>query len=102
MDHEHEAVALPIPSAFRCSITRNVMTDPVWTADEHVFERAALEEWFGLGHRTNPLTNEQLPSLLLTPDLPLRAAIQEYLRLRPAVAQRNMNFQHPAAMAQNL
>ena len=106
MDHEHQKVlpiplaALPIPSAFRCSITRNVMEDPVWTVDEHVFERAALEQWFRLGHRTNPLTNEQLPSLKLTPDHPLRAAIQEYLRLRPEIARPRADLQQAAAMVQ--
>ena len=32
----------------------------VQTVDAHVFERAAIEHWFRLGHRTNPLTNEEL------------------------------------------
>ena len=62
MDETLEAAALPIPSAFRCPITHEVMEDPVRTVDAHVFERAAIAEWFRLGHRTNPLTNEQLPS----------------------------------------
>ena len=46
-----------------------------------MFERAALEQWFRLGNRTNRVTNERLPSLVLTPDRPLRGAIEEYVHV---------------------
>ena len=46
--------------------------------DAQVFERAEIESWFRLGHRTSPLTNVDLPSLALTPDFQLRAAIEEF------------------------
>ena len=65
-----------------------------------MFERAAIARWFRLGHQTNPLTNQQLPTLVLTPDRPLRAAIEEYMRLRPEVAREKVDLQHAAAMAQ--
>ena len=74
MDDELEA--LPLPDAFRCPITQEVMEDPVRTKDGvHVFERAALDEWFRRGHRTNPLTNQELLSLELTEDRLLRTVI---------------------------
>ena len=100
MDVEIETTALPIPSAFRCPIIHEVMENPVRTVDGHLFERAAIAEWFRLGHETNPLTNQLLPSLVLTPDVPLRAAITEYMRLRPEVVRREVDIQQAAAMAQ--
>ena len=75
MDCGLEAAKLPIPDAFRCPMTRDVMTDPVWTVDAHVFERASIAEWFRRGHRTNPLTNQELLSLELTEDRLLRTVI---------------------------
>ena len=89
-DSELEAAALPIPKSFLCPISHDVMKDPVRTVDGHVFERDAITEWFRLGHRTSPMTNMQLPSLVLTPDRPLRAAIEEYMRMRPEIARREV------------
>ena len=89
---ELEAAALPIPKSFLCPISLEVMEDPVLTVDAHVFERAAIAEWFRRGHRTNPLTNEQLHSQVLTPDRPLRAAIEEYMRMRPEIARREVGL----------
>ena len=68
-----------------CSITLEVMTDPVSTADGHVYERSAIEDWLKCAallshiymcamlihfcvvminvlrtHDTSPLTNEVL------------------------------------------
>ena len=90
LNSELEAAALPIPNSFLCPISQEVMEDPVRTVDAHVFERAAIAEWFRRGRRTNPLTNEQLNSLVLTPDRPLRAAIEEYMRMRPEIARREV------------
>ena len=92
LNSELEAAALPIPKSFLCPISLEVMEDPVLTVDAHVFERAAIAEWFRRGHRTNPLTNEQLHSQVLTPDRPLRAAIEEYMRMRPEIARREVRF----------
>ena len=92
LNSELEAAALPIPNSFLCPISQEVMEDPVRTVDAHVFERAAIAEWFRRGHRTNPLTNEQLHSLVLTPDRPLRAAIEEYMRMRPEIARREVGL----------
>ena len=99
LDNELEAAALPIPKSFKCPISHDVMKDPVRTVDGHVFEREAITEWFRLGHQTSPLTNLQLPSLVLTTDRPLRAAIEEYMRLRPEVVRREVDIQQAAGMA---
>ena len=92
LNSELETAALPIPNSFLCPISQEVMEDPVRTVDAHVFERAQIAEWFRRGHRTNPLTNEQLHSLVLTPDRPLRAAIEEYMRMRPEIARREVGL----------
>ena len=34
-----------VPCRSMCSITLEVMTDPVSTADGHVYERSAIEDW---------------------------------------------------------
>ena len=101
MNEQPEAVPLPIPSAFRCPITDEVMEDPVRTVTGNVFERAAIAEWFRLGHQTDPLTNQQMPSLVLIPDRPFREAIKVYMRLRPDVRTLvKVDQKHAAAMAQ--
>ena len=92
MDSELDAAALPIPKSFKCPISHDVMKDPVRTVDGHVFEREAITEWFRHGHQNSPMTNMQLPSLVLTPDRPLRAAIEEYMRMRPEIARREVGL----------
>jgi hypothetical protein len=100
MDTELEAAAIPIPTSFLCPITHHVMEDPVYTVDGHAYERAAIAEWFRLGNRTSPVTNLQLHSLVLTADPRLRRAIEEYMKMRPEHARREVDFKNAAAMAQ--
>lgn len=82
------AEVIPIPYSFMCSLTHEVFEDPVLTIDGHVYERAPIELWFRQGHRTSPLTGANLPSLQLTPDVALKGAIEEYLKLRPELQRR--------------
>jgi len=44
-----------------CSITHEVMTDPVFVDTGHTFERSAIEKW-QKEHGTNPLTGEKISS----------------------------------------
>lgn len=74
-----------IPASFLCPITQEPMQDPVATADGHVYERKAIEEWFqtcGTPARS-PLTNQPLRSGSLVPNPALRRAIEEYLGGEP-------------------
>ena len=62
------------------------MTDPVVTCDGHVYERAAIQDWFvsrRAGQLISPVTGAILPSRNLTAEVPLKRAIDEYLTLRP-------------------
>ena len=58
---EHPPSSPSSPSAFICSITQDVMTDPVVCSDGHSYERAAIECWLAT-HNTSPNTNLPLVS----------------------------------------
>ena len=65
------------------------MVDPVRTVDGNVYEREAISRWLQQ-RRTSPMTNMRLPSLVLTEDRALRAAIEESARgshLHPQLIQ---------------
>ena len=55
------SAASELPEEFFCSITQEVMKDPVFCSDGHTYERAAIEEWFR-SNDTSPLTNARLAS----------------------------------------
>ena len=71
-----------VPSAFVCSITCDVMDDPVVAEDGHSYERASLQRWFQ-SRATSPLTNEPLRSTTIRSNIALRHAIEEWRQLRP-------------------
>ena len=53
---------------FLCPITRETMTDPVFTSDGQTYEREAIETWLAR-HDTSPLTNLPLSSKELVPNI---------------------------------
>ena len=63
-----------VPDGFECTITQDVMEDPVVAADGHSYERAAIEQWL-TERRTSPLTGAALASRALLPNIALRKAI---------------------------
>jgi serine/threonine protein kinase len=67
-----------IPPSFYCSITTEVMTDPVICSDGHTYERAAIELWLQHSNRS-PLTNLELANRTLIPNLALKPTIAEYM-----------------------
>lgn len=69
----------PIPNSFRCALSGQVMREPVATCDGQVYELSAIEDWLWRGHRTSPVTGEELQALTLTPQLALQAAIQAFV-----------------------
>eukprot|EP00966_Prymnesium_polylepis_P328830 7384586-Prymnesium_polylepis.1 len=60
--------ALRVPDALCCPITMELFKDPVKTELNFTYERSAIEEWFALGNKSDPLTGALLPSLILTDD----------------------------------
>ena len=63
-------------SSFVCMLTLDVMSEPVFTADGHTYERKAIQAWFDRGNKTSPRTNEELENLKLVPNFALRQAIE--------------------------
>ena len=48
-----------VPEDLLCAITEEPFRDPVICADGHTCERCAIEDWFGRGNRTSPMTNKR-------------------------------------------
>lgn len=67
---------------YRCSITGQIMIDPVFTADGFTYEREAIENWLQT-HNTSPQTNEDLEHRNLTPNQHMRSNILGLLSKHP-------------------
>ena len=73
-----------ISEIFLCSISFEIMADPVTTADGQTYERSAIMRWFLQGNMTSPLTGALLPVPTgdaipaLIPNHLLRAAIEQW------------------------
>ena len=75
-DEERDGQA---PDAFRCSITLEVMADPVIAIDGHSYDRESITEWFRLRQPpTSPKTGEVLTSTKLITNHNIRQLIQEW------------------------
>lgn len=61
---------------FTCPITGKLMLDPVVNADGHLFERAAIVEWFRTS-RVSPLTGLEVEHTRVTPVHALREFLTE-------------------------
>ena len=68
------------PPAFVCSITQEVMQDPVMNECGMTFERDAIERWMRRS-KTCPLTNMKLSTSLTIPNIALRHAIEHWMSL---------------------
>ena len=68
-----------VPIDFKCSITMDVMSDPVICSDGHSYERKAIEKWL-VNHNTSPKTNAILKNRDLIPNHSLRSHIENYLQ----------------------
>ena len=69
------------PDAFLCSITHDVMCDPVVAADGFTYERAQIQEWLAK-KLTSPKTGEALESAAVFPNHNLRSQIREWQEKR--------------------
>ena len=67
-----------VPNEFKCSITMEIMQDPVIAADGHTYERAAITQWL-VHHNTSPKTNAVLPNRTLIPIHGLKSRIRDWL-----------------------
>jgi len=65
----------PLPEEFFCPIGLEIMIDPVTDSLGYTYERALIEQWFGDGNSTSPVTNLELPNRRLVPNHSLRSMI---------------------------
>lgn len=66
-----------LESSFRCPISMEIMTEPVFAADGHTYEKIEMERWLQT-HETSPLTNEKLPHKTLIANHNLRGQIRSF------------------------
>ena len=67
-----------MPAEIECSITQDVIVDPVFAADGHTYERRAIEAWLAKDD-ASPLTGEVLQHKMLTPSRIARSFVERYL-----------------------
>ena len=70
-----------VPNEYLCSITQDIMQDPVKTTDNHTYDRVSIERWFKT-RNTSPLTGLPLDDISLTSHTVLHYEIKEYIRLK--------------------
>ena len=63
-----------VPNDFLCSITNEIMEDPVATCDGYSYERSSITRWF-TQRRSNPITNQLLANTNLIPNHTLSGVI---------------------------
>eukprot|EP00884_Botryococcus_braunii_P003854 jgi/Botrbrau1/1346/Bobra.0063s0057.1 len=68
-----------VPYHFRCPITLAVMRQPAQTPGGQSYDKAAIMAWLA-GHRSDPLSKVPLRKSKLSPNLGLRAAIEQWVQ----------------------
>ena len=81
------AVVEGVASSLHCPITKQLMTDPVFTMDGQTYERSAIEAWLR-NHDTSPATGKPLPSKKLVPNVRARSMLRELPELTAQSAAR--------------
>lgn len=64
-----------VEETLKCSITCELMVDPVETVDGHTYERRSIEKWFER-NITSPMTGSELPNLSLNSNEELKKVIE--------------------------
>ena len=66
----------------RCPISQELMDDPVIARDGYTYEKRNILRWFEY-HSRSPLTNLELPTLMLIPNRALAGIIEKVRAARP-------------------
>ena len=77
--------AAEVPDDYMCSITAEIMTDPVCTSDGFSYEREAITAWLRTND-TSPLTGATLENKVLIPNLSLRGMIRRFVAAQAPTA----------------
>ena len=87
-----------IASSLLCPITKQLMTDPVFTMDGQTYERSAIEAWLKTND-TSPATGKSLPSKKLVDNVRARGMVRTAAEAQVAAVQAKAAAQ-AAAQAQ--
>ena len=68
-----------IPEFHKCPITFALMTEPASTSWGHSYDRSAISQWLDT-HHVCPKTQMTLHKHMLTPNLSLRSAIEDWIQ----------------------
>ena len=74
-----------VPDDYMCSITAEIMTDPVCASDGFTYEREAITAWLRTND-TSPLTGATLENKVLIPNLSLRGMIRRFVAAQAPTA----------------
>ncbi|XP_010444662.1 PREDICTED: U-box domain-containing protein 2-like isoform X1 [Camelina sativa] len=79
-DIKHAQLRCPVrvPSDFRCSLSLELMTDPVIVASGQTYERVYIQKWIDMGLMVCPKTKQALSHTTLTPNVIVRAFIASW------------------------
>ena len=77
-----EISAPQAPPSYICSITGQIMREPVFALDGHTYEREAIKRWLKK-HNTSPKTGATLKSKILTDNHDKKSDIAEFLQTHP-------------------
>ena len=83
------------PEAYICCIPRELMSDPVTTADGHTYERQAIGHWLHR-HSSSPITGEVLVHKQLPPNHALRSLIHEWYTAQRAHLEQQQQLESGA------
>ena len=79
---------VPIPNAYICPISFEIMSDPVVTSDGFTYERKHIMQWLE-SHSTSPSTGATLESTFLIPNVTVRGLILDFLEENPGLASKD-------------
>ncbi|CAJ2670317.1 unnamed protein product [Trifolium pratense] len=70
--------SLVVPEVFRCPISLELMKDPVIISTGQTYDGACIKKWLDAGHRTCPITQQIISSLILIPNHALYSLISNW------------------------
>ena len=73
---------MSFPNSYRCTISHDIMRDPVVDPEGNSYERSEIETWLR-AHPVSPLTRTRLTIDMLKPNRALKDAINEFLATHP-------------------
>lgn len=86
----HRDIPMRPLQSFICSITKDIMRDPVQIASGQTYERAAIERWFEEGHTRCP-TGVELKNIKMKSNFALKQSIAEWRERNYEIRLENAN-----------